>query len=96
MRPSCNARTPNSTACSDDAQAELTAMNGPFSPKALEIVPATMLMATSGESSAPLGDSARTVSHHFANDRFLVVPSATAAKPGTSRRNCAASSMQVP
>ena len=43
MRPDCIARAATSIACNDEAQAELIARNGPVRPKALEIVPATML-----------------------------------------------------
>ena len=62
IRPNCKAGRPACIACSDEAQAELIAMNGPVRPNAFEIVPATMLVATSGESAARCGIWPRTVS----------------------------------
>ena len=70
--PSCSARAPSNMACSDDAQAELMARNGPVRPKALLIVPATRLADTSGESAAQRQSGADPLDQ-FADDLVLLV-----------------------
>ena len=74
-RPCCSARAPISMACSDEAQAEFRASQGPVRPKALATVPATMLQYKSRPSAGISPTSANILAWHCCDESLPLLGS---------------------